>query len=525
MMPGPRFHKGLAGVALLAGTLALTAPATAQADEVCPVRGGSFTIAFAVDPGDLTPGKTAQFAPSLIFDQIYDTLLILDRDGTLRPGLATSYEVADDNRSITFHLREGVTFHHGREFEAQDVVYTFERLLDPAFASPWAKQLASIESLEAVDSHTVKMNLSEPFAPILSLVATPWYTAIVPYDFAPENNANEAASGTGPFSLVEYVPDDHVTLKANPDYWEAGYPCVDEVRFEILPDPQAQISAFRQGRADLVALSDPKFIPILQREDKVRLIAPAGAVNESGLGINTAEGPTSDLRVRRALSLGTDRQALIDTILFGQGEIGTKISCGKVPYGWCAGEDAALPFHDYDVEQARALLAEAGYPDGLALTVQTSLPLDVQTAEILAEQWEKIGVDLTVQQIADFNQQLDNYINVNHQLSIVSLVWQPDPHADVYQIYYSDSPINLGKFKDPELDALLDQGKVELDIDRRIQIYKDVQRLVADQVYMLYPFTKPANWQFVRDHVKNYEAMPSGAYNDLRYLWLDKQGD
>jgi len=523
MTAGTTFFKGLTGAALALGALSLAAPATVLADEACPVRGGTFTIAFAVDPGDLTPGKKAQFPPSLIFDQIYDTLMILDRDGTLKPGLATSYEVADDNRSITFHLRQGVKFHHGREFEAKDVVYTFERLLDPEFASPWAKQLSSIESIEAVDKHTVKMDLKEPFAPILSLVATPWYTAIVPYDFAPEHNANEAASGTGPFEFVEYVPDDHVTLKANPDYWETGYPCVDEVRYSILPDPQAQISAFRQGKADIVALNDPKFIPILEREEGVRFIEPAGAVNESGLGINTAEGPTSDVRVRRALSLGTDRQALIDTILFGQGQIGTKISCGKVPYGWCAGEDEPLPYYEHDPEKARALLAEAGYPDGLELTVQASLPLDVQTAEILAEQWKEIGVDLEVEQIADFNQQLDNYINVNHQLSIVSLVWQPDPHADVYQIYYSDSPINLGKFKDPELDALLDEGKVELDIDKRIQIYKDVQRLVADQVYMLYPFTKPANWQFVRDYVKNYEAMPSGAYSDLRYLWLDKK--
>ncbi len=516
--------KGMVAALALAGGLSLGFAGTAKADEVCPVRGGTFTLPFAVEPADLTPGKNAQYPPSLIFDQIYDTLLVLDADGKLLPGLATSYEVADDDKSITFNLRPGVMFHHGREFEAKDVVFTFERLLDPDFASPWAKQLASIESVEALDKHKVRLNLTEPFAPILSIVATPWYTAIVPYDFAPENNLNEKASGTGPFMLVEYVPDDHITLTANPNYWEEGYPCIDGVRFDIIPDPQAQISAFRQGNADIVVLADPKFIPILQREEGVRFIEPAGAVNESGLGINTAEGPTADVRVRRALSLGTDRQAMIDTVLFGQGEVGTKISCGKVPYGWCADKDEPLPYHAYDPEEARRLLAEAGYPDGLDLTIQVSLPLDIQTAEILAEQWEKIGVNLTVEQIADFNQQLDNYINVNHQLSIVSLVWQPDPHSDVYQIYYSTSPINLGKFADPELDALLDAGKVELDVDERIKIYKDVQRLVADQVYMLYPFTKPTNWQFVRDYVKGYEAMPSGTYRDLRYLWLDKPG-
>ncbi len=153
-------------VALLAaaGSMgALVSPASA--DDQCPVRGGVFTIPFAPEPADLTPGANAQYAPSLIFDQIYDTLLILDRDGNLLPGLATAYDVSDDNLSVTFTLRQGALFHHGREFEAKDVVYTFERLLDPDFASPWAAQLGSIKSIEAIDKYTVRMSFDEPFAP------------------------------------------------------------------------------------------------------------------------------------------------------------------------------------------------------------------------------------------------------------------------------------------------------------------------------------------------------------------------
>ncbi len=494
----------------------------ASAQEPCTTRGGTFTIPFAPDPGDLTPGKKAQFPPSLIFDQVYDTLLRHGEDG-LVPGLATGYEIAPDNLSITFKLREGVKFHHGREFEAEDVVYTLNRLLDEDFASPWAGQLASIEKVEALDKHTVKISLKEPFAPILSILATPWYTAIVPYDFAPENNANEAASGTGPFKLVEYVPNDHVTLEANGDYWEEGYPCLDAIRFNIVPEQQAQISAFRQGNADLVAVNDPKFIPLLKDKPGIVLMPPRGPVNESGLAINTAEGPTADVRVRRALSLGIDRQAMIDTVLFGFGEPGTKIPCGEAPYGWCAGEDPPLPYYAYDPEEAKRLLAEAGFADGLDLTVQVSLPLDVQTAEILAEQWKQIGVNLSIEQIPDFNQQLDNYINVNHQLSIVTLVWQPDPHANVYPIYHSGSKINLGKFKDDELDSLLDSGKTELDLEKRIAMYKKIQEIVADQVYMLYPFTKPVNWQFVKEGVTNYKPMPNGSFYNLRYTAKEGQ--
>lgn len=501
--------------------LLLLSTGIAYADEQCPVRGGTFTLPFPVDPGDLTPGKKAQFPPSQIYDQIYDTLFKLDSDG-IKPSLATSYEVAPDNLSIAIKLREGVMFHHGREFEAKDVVFTLERLLDPQFASPWAGQLSSIEKVEAVDKYNVKITLKEPFAPILSILATAWYTAIVPYDFAPENNLNEKASGTGPFTLVEYIPNDHVTLAKNPNYWEKGYPCLDSLRFDIIPDQQAQISAFRQGNADLVALTDPKFIPILKSDEGSTLIEPAGPVNESGLGINTAEGPTKDVRVRRALSLATDRHGVIDTVLFGYGQIGTKISCGKVPYGWCEGKDEPLPYYEYNPEEAKKLLAEAGFPNGLDLTVQVSLPLDVQTAEILADQWKASGINLSIERIADFNQQLDAYINVRHQLSIVSMVWQPDPHSDVYQIYHSGSKINLGKFSDPALDALLEAGKTELDIQKRIQIYKDVQKIVAENAYMIYPFTKPVNWQYVKNYVKRYEATTNGSFSPLRYVYIEK---
>lgn len=515
-------NRTKAAILVLASSALVSVASVAVADDQCPVRGGDFTIPFLVDPGDLTPGKKAQFPPSLIYDQIYDTILRHSKDG-LQPGLATSYEVADDNLSITFHLREGVMWHHGREFEAQDVVFTLERLLDPDFGSPWAGQLASIEKVEAVDKYTARISLKEPFAPILSILATAWYTAVVPYDFAPDNNLNENASGTGPFKLVEYIPNDHVTLTANEDYWEEGYPCLDSIRYNIVPEQQGQISAFRQGNADLVSVNDPKFIPLLKDKPGHNMIPPPGPVNESGLAINTAEGPTADVNVRRALSLGIDRQAIIDTVLFGFGELGTKIPCGEAPYGWCEGEDQPLPYYEYDPEEAKRLLAEAGYADGLDLTVQVSLPLDVQTAEILVEQWEKIGVNLKIEQIPDFNQQLDNYINVKHQLSIVTLVWQPDPHPNVYPIYYSSSAINLGKFKDEKLDALLDAGKTELDVDKRIEIYKEIQRIVADQVYMLYPFTKPVNWQFIKDYVMNYTPQANGSFFNLRYTWLDKQ--
>lgn len=504
------------------GALALATIGTdALAQDACGATGGTFTIPFAVDPADLTPGANAKFPPSLIFDQIYDTLLRHSPDG-LKPGLAASWNVADDNLSITLTLRDGVRFHHGATLTADDVVYSLERLRDPEFKSPWASQLKLVDKIEATDPLTVKITLTEPFAPILSVLATPWYSAISSKEFAPGKNANEAASGTGPFKLVEYIPNDHVTLEKNPEYWEPGFPCYDGLTYQIVPELQAQISAFRQGNADIVAVNDPKFIPLLKDKPGVVFMPPPGPVNESGLALNNAEGPTSDVRVRRALSLGIDRQAMIDTVLFGYGEVGTKIPCGEAPYGWCQAKDEPLPYYEYDPEKAKALLAEAGFPDGLELTVQANLPLDVQTAEILVEQWKAIGVTLKIEQTPDLSTHIDNFINVKHQLSILTLVWQPDPDPNVYPIYHSTSKINLGKFSDPALDKLLDTGRTELDPEKRVTIYREVQSIVAENAYMLYPFTKPVNWQFTNDKVKGYTPQANGSFYNLRYSWTEK---
>jgi peptide/nickel transport system substrate-binding protein len=520
-------------VPLLAGCGATPAPTvvpttppmvpTATAEPAGPKDGGVLRVAWNVNPADLTPGKNAQWAPVLFFEHIYDTLLRLDENGDFQPALALSYEVLPDYKTVIFKLRQGVQFHHGREFDAEDVKFTFERLVDPDFGSPWANLFEPIDKVEATDKYTVKFTLKSPFAPFLTYCATNWFTAIVPRDFAPTHNLNQEASGTGPFMLKEYVQDNNVTLVKNPNYWEKGMPHLDGIEFKIMPDVQTQIAALRTGELDLITVEDPKLLSTIQNLPGIAMMPSLDPVNEGAIGVNCAEGPTADVRVRRALSMGMDRQALIDTVLFGYGMVGTKISCGKKPYGYC-GDGSDLPYYPYDPEGAKRLLAEAGYANGLELTIKvcSNIPITVQTAELLQDQWKKIGVNLKIEQMADFNLLLDDFIKVNHQLAMIWTVWQPDPDSDVYQIYYSTSTINLGKFKDTKLDALMDQARAEMNVDKRIKLYRDVETLVADQVYILYPWTKPVNWQFAQEYVKDYTVMPSGGFQYFREVWLDK---
>ncbi len=191
-------------------------------------------------------------------NMVYDTLFSYDSKMNAKPQMVESFSRSPDGLVWSFTRRKGMTFHDGSPVTAKDAVASLNR---------WSKRrvegtamMERAASLVAKDDLTFVLTLKEPFAPILSILGTAWYTAIVPYDFAPENNLNEKASGTGPFKLVEYIPNDHVTLTANANYWEKGFPCVDGIRYDIIPDQQAQSSAFRQGNADSVELSHPKLI-------------------------------------------------------------------------------------------------------------------------------------------------------------------------------------------------------------------------------------------------------------------------
>jgi peptide/nickel transport system substrate-binding protein len=519
-----RRFLGAGGAALL-GLAAppLAAGAAAQA----PRRGGTLVVAADVSPPGLDPQKSAAAHSWMIAEHVYSTLLRRDARMNIVGDLADSWQVVNDTTAV-FKLRPGVRWHHGRELAAEDVKYSFERMLDEKTASPWRSNWQIIDRIEAPDRSTVRFALKRPFAPFFSYLATPHYAAIVPRDIVEKHgDLQKEARGTGPFVLDRFVPDNTVVLRRNPDYYEPGLPYLDALEYRIIPDEAARLAALRAGTVHYLWSVDPLIDRQVAGAPGVVLREPDGYCAQHGLAFNQTRPPFSDVRVRRAVSVGINRREIIATVLRGRGSITTKIPPCDAPYGY-SGDDKGLPYYAHDPALARRLLAEAGQGGGLDTTLEVSprFPQTVRTAEVMKEQLAQAGIRVTLKQ-TEWGAALKNFVRTEYEgMSMIPLVWQPDPDAHAYDIFHSASAINLGKFKDAQVDQLLERGRTTLDRDQRVAIYQELQRHMADQAYLVFPYASGAT-EVLRDTVKGYVSIPGAQPGSrsrifFKQTWLER---
>jgi len=373
--------------------LVLTLTATALGQQ--PVSGGSLTIAIDASPRSLEsiidPGLPGIF----ILNNTEEGLLGFDNDGNIVPVLAAAMPDNPDPLTYIFHLRQGVRFQSGDEMTAEDVVFTYERLYEPdsraSFASIYQQNLANVEAL---DKYTVKMTLKQPFPIFLSFVAGN-HTKVVDKSFVEAAGKDYGVTkwdGTGPFKIVDWVKDSHVTLEKNPYYWQAGKPYLDKIVVQIIPEPSTQLANFQTGAVDLVLNPSFSQLDVYKSVPNASVLAGQGA-SETLLVFRTANAPVNDARVRRAISLGIDRKALVATVLRGYGVVGGSIF---PPGHWAYDPSLAVT---YDPDTAKQLLDQAGYNQQhpLALTILTiNEPFYQDQAVLIQRQLAQIGVKVTV---------------------------------------------------------------------------------------------------------------------------------
>jgi len=520
------FLKTAGATAIALSTLDILNP-QAWAAAAAPVRGGVLVVGADVSPPGLDPQKSAAAHSWMIAEHVYSTLLRRDRNMRIVGDLAESYQIVDDTTYL-FRLRKGVRWHHGRELVAEDVQYSFERMVDVKTASPWRSIWLIIDRIERPDAYTVRFTTKRPFAPFISYVATPHYASIVPRDIVEKfGDLQQNMSGTGPFMLERFVPENTVVLKRNPSYYEKGLPYLDGVEYRIIPDESARLAALRAGTIHYMWSADPLIDEQVRGMKGVVVLHPRRLSGQTGLAFNQTKLPFSDVRVRRAVSVGIDRRAIINTVLRGQGAISTKIPPADAPFGY-SGDEKGLPYYQHDPDLARRLLAEAGYPGGIdtTLEVPARFPITVRTGEVMKEQLAGVSIRVTLKQM-EWGAALTNYIRTTYDgMSMIPLVWQPDPDAHVYDIYHSGSAINLGKFNDPYVDQLLDAGRTTVNREKRVQIYQELQRYFADKAYMIYPYASDAT-ELLRDTVQGYTSIPgaqppSRSRQFFKETWLSR---
>jgi peptide/nickel transport system substrate-binding protein len=453
---------------------------------------------------------------AVILNQVYEQLMELDSDFVVHPQLAESWEPNADATEWTFHLRHGVKFHDGHEFTAKDVVWTYQRLIDPAVGSEAAATLAflSPEGIIAVDDYTVKFVTAKP-VPELPVLITTKNTWIVPDGWTSEQKLH--GIGTGPFIPVDFQPvqQPHHFVK-NPNYWQPGLPKSDCVDFYVIQEPTTRIAAIQTGQVDIVELVDFSTIPTLQGDPNVKLLETKASQSLT-FSFWTDTPPYDDIRVRNALKKLIDRQAMLQTALLGFGDIGDDNPIPpSSPYAW----RSTVP--PRDLEGAKALLTEAGYGPGnplkLDLNTADAIPGMVALAQLFKEQAAEAGVEVNV----ITNPPSEYWDNVwMKQPFCVSSWLMRHPGEALAIAYRSNSQYNETHWFRSDYDAILDQANTTVDSAARTALYKRAEQMLTEEGGVIIPVFMHMV-AAIRNNCHGYERHIRVDRFDLRNTYCDR---
>lgn len=430
----------------------------------------------SMDPADMTSGDDAYH----IF-AVYNRLVDVDENFQIQPELATSWSVSDDGLTWTFNLRSGVKFHDGSAFSADDVVYTFERLMNPDTGSGAKAVMAPLDGadIKALNDTTVTFTTVDKVVE-LPIVITNKFTNIVA-EGATNDTLRLNGNGTGPFMQETFTPNGPVRiLKANPNYWDAGMPKSPCLEITVAQESVAAISAIKSGQVDLLLNVEPTGIPALSGDSNITLLR-TGASNSMTISMWVDEPPFDDVRVRQALKLGVDRQGMVDSVLLGYGEIGNDNPIP--PSSPDAYTSQALL---RDIGKAKALLAEAGYVDSLEFDFYTAegVPGMVNMAQNFAQMMTDIGVTVNV-----IETPADSYWDdVWLTKSILTSAWSRRPPSSALSVAYTmEAKWKETHWERPAYDKLLADAAMTIDSGERRAIYGDAQRMMSEQGGVIIP--------------------------------------
>jgi peptide/nickel transport system substrate-binding protein len=413
---------------------------------------------------------------------VTEPLLALDNSWEPYPVLATSWEPNEDGTVWTFHLREGVKFHDGTDFDSGDVVYTYRRLLDPEVGSAAKAVLGAFlepDGIQAPDAHTVVFNLTKPVADF-PVQQREKLMQIIP-DGTTTESLKSWVVGTGPYKLERFTPGgpERILVK-NPDYWQPGVPKNDCVRITVNLEPVSRMTALLAGDVDILLAVDPASLVALRDNPDVTLVRTPGATGMN-LAMWVDTPPFDDLRVRQALKLVVDRQAIVDTVLLGFGEAGNDVPVP--PSSPAAYRGDIIP---RDVERAKALLAEAGYPDGidLDLYLAEAYPGMLLTGQAYAEMAKDAGIRINLIRTPDESFWDDIWL----KKSFITSAWGARPPALALSVAYRKGAAwNETHWARDDYDALLDKAGATIDPTERAKVIAEAQTLLAEEGGVIMP--------------------------------------
>jgi len=464
---------------------------------------GELRVAIPWTPENLDPTMNLSSIRAMIGVTMFDSLVGRDADNRIVPQLAESWRLVDDT-TWQLKLRRSVVFHDGEPFNAEAVRFTFQRVLDPEQKSPNRANMAEIARVDVIDDYTVNLVTRQPYAPLINrLLDFP----IVPPRYAAEKGNQGMALrpvGTGPYRFVELVKDDRLVVEAFDRHWR-GAPRIRRVVYKPIPEPFTRAAALRNNEVDLITTIPPNLARELEGVGGIRVQrVPSSWIIY--LGLNAFRKPLSDVRVRQALNYATDVEAIVKNVLEGNGR---RLEGPLTPQMF--GHDASVKGYPHDPARARKLLAEAGYPDGLEITLESPAGRyqgDKEIAEALGGQWQKAGFRPRVQ-VAEWGAYFKRYLG--KQFQDAYLLGLGGPMQDADELYNLVSSKGRGLYyKNERVDALFDLGRGTMDMAKRRHVYRDLARAMVED----------ATWVFLLQQVDIYASRDRLTWTPRPDQWM-----
>lgn len=497
--------------------------------------GGVYRKSLRQEPVTLDPAFITDVFAASIAHQLFDGLVQFDADLHVVPSIAQAWKASHDGLVWTFYLRQGVKFHHGREVNAEDFVYTFSRLLNPNTASPrtWlleniqgAKEFRTgqaerVEGLRALDPFTLQITLVQPYAPFINVLG------MVQVKVLPREEVERLGTafgrhpiGTGPFRFHSWIPGEGILLETNETYYE-GRPFLDRLHYRIIPNDQNILEEFTQGHLDNVALTGGEGTS-LSRDPRFRFMRKP-LLATLFLWFDTRQEALNNHKVRQAINYAINYEMISDRIRKNR----NVQARGILPIGM-PGYNPELASYTYNVQRARELLAEAGYPNGQGLSPielwsSTKNAAVSQEHEVIRSDLVQVGIQVELRYAENW-QHYTTAILGKRPSAMYRYGWFadfPDPDNFLYALFHSQSPNNYAHYNNPEVDRLLEQARREGDYLTRMQQYRHIETLImadAPVVNLVYHTFE----HLFQPYVQGIELNGLGErYIPMKKIWFD----